>query len=230
MLMAQTILVVDDEPDIIEIVKYNLEKSGYQVATAASGPKAIQAAHAVKPDLIVLDIMLPGMDGLEVCAALRRDFDFPIILLTARDSETDKIVGLEMGADDYVTKPFSPRELLARIKAVLRRAKTNTTPGKCLRVNDLELDPVKHQAKRAGELLPLTAKEFALLEFFMRHAGAALTRASILDHVWGFDYYGDPRTVDVHIRRLREKVETDPHHPQRITTVAGLGYRLEETP
>ena len=226
--MAQTILVVDDEPDIVEVVKYNLERAGYQVLAAGDGPKALQLARSCKPDLIILDIMLPGLDGLDVCAALRRDMDLPIILLTARDSETDKVVGLEMGADDYVTKPFSPRELLARIKAVLRRTKALPALGARLCTGDLELDPVRHRVLRSGVQLDLTAKEFALLELFLRHPGVALSRESILDHVWGFDYYGDPRTVDVHIRRLREKVEPDPRHPRYITTVPGLGYRLEE--
>jgi two-component system, OmpR family, alkaline phosphatase synthesis response regulator PhoP len=228
--MAQKILVVDDEPDIVEIVRYNLEKSGYQVLMAGDGGKALGMARSQHPDLVVLDVMMPGIDGLEVCAILRRETDLPIILLTARDSETDKVVGLEMGADDYLTKPFSPRELLARIKAVLRRTKTVTAGAGAMRSGELELDLVKHEARRCGKPLALTAKEFTLLEFLMQHTGIALARQAILDHVWGYDYYGDPRTVDVHIRRLREKVEADPHQPRLISTVPGLGYRFEELP
>lgn len=225
--MAQTILVVDDEPDILDILRYNLEKAGYQVLTAEDGIKALHLARTSKPDLLVLDIMLPEIDGLDVCATVRRELDLPIILLTARDSETDKIVGLEMGADDYITKPFSPREVLARIKAVLRRAKGSGNTAHHLCFGAVELDVAEHRVLCSGEEVALTSKEFALLEFLMCRPGIALTRQTILDHVWGFDYYGDPRTVDVHIRRLREKIELDPHRPKLIVTVPGLGYRLQ---
>ncbi len=225
--MAQTILIADDERSIIELLQYNLEKSGYEVVVALNGPEAVQAAHRSHPDLAILDITMPGLDGLEVCGKLRHDLGTPVILLTARDTEIDKIVGLEVGADDYVTKPFSPRELVARVKAVLRRAKTPTTaPAARLHVGPLCLDPLTHEARLDGALLALTAKEFLLLEYLMRNADLALSRHAILDHVWGYDFYGDPRTVDVHVRRLREKVEPDPGAPRLIVTVPGVGYKF----
>ena len=225
--MAQTILVVDDEHSIVDVLQYNLEKNGYEVVTAYDGLSAIRLAHRHHPDLAVLDITMPGMDGLEVCGKLRHDLGTPVILLTARDTEIDKIVGLELGADDYVTKPFSPRELVARIKAVLRRVKspTATATGR-LHVGPACLDPLTHEAWVDDQLVELTAKEFSLLEYLMRNAGLALSRHAILDHVWGYDFYGDPRTVDVHIRRLREKVEPDPSAPRLIVTVPGDGYKF----
>lgn len=226
--MAQTILVADDEQSIVDVLQYNLEKNGYEVAVASNGHDAVQLAHRHHPDLAILDISMPGMDGLEVCARLRHDLGTPVILLTARDSEIDKIVGLEVGADDYITKPFSPRELIARIKAVLRRAKSPAaTPSARLHLGSLCLDPLTHEVRQHGTLIPLTTKEFTLLEYLMRNAGLALSRHAILDHVWGYDFYGDPRTVDVHIRRLREKVESDPGNPHLIVTVAGVGYKFQ---
>jgi DNA-binding response OmpR family regulator len=225
--MAQTILVADDEASIIEMLQYNLEKAGYEVVAAADGLEALRAAHRHSPDLAVLDITMPGMDGLELCGRLRLEKNLPVILLTARDSEIDKIVGLEIGADDYVTKPFSPRELIARVKAVLRRAKTaGETPLPRLQAGALCLDVRCHEARLHEQVLPLTAKEFCLLEYLMRNAGIALTRHAILDHVWGYDFYGDARTVDVHIRRLREKVEPNPAAPTFILTVPGVGYKF----
>jgi DNA-binding response OmpR family regulator len=226
--MAQTILVVDDEQSILDLLQYNLEKSGYEVVIANNGIDAIHLAHRHHPDLAILDITMPGMDGLEVCSRLRHELGTPVILLTARDTEVDKIVGLEIGADDYVTKPFSPRELVARIKAVLRRAKTPAaTPATRLHLGSLCLDPLTHEVKLQGAAVNLTAKEFTLLEYLMRNAGLALSRHAILDHVWGYDFYGDPRTVDVHIRRLREKVEPDPGLPRLIVTVPGVGYKFQ---
>ena len=225
--MAQTILVVDDEQSIVDVVQYNLVKCGYEVVTAQNGVQAMQLAHRHNPDLAVLDITMPGMDGLEVCGKLRHELGTPIILLTARDSEVDKIVGLEVGADDYVTKPFSPRELVARIKAVLRRAKTPETQAVArLHSGPLTLDPMTREVVRDGQAICLTSKEFTLLEYLMRNAGLALSRHAILDHVWGYDFYGDPRTVDVHIRRLREKIELDPTKPHLIVTVPSVGYKF----
>jgi DNA-binding response OmpR family regulator len=226
--MAQTILVADDEQSIVDLLQYNLEKGGYEVVVAYNGMDAVKLAHKHRPDLAILDIMMPGMDGLEVCTQLRHGLGTPVILLTARDSEIDKIVGLEIGADDYVTKPFSPRELIARIKAVLRRAKTQSGSGVSnrLQVGLICLDPSTHEVRLDGTPLSLTAKEFALLEYLMRNANLALSRHAILDHVWGYDFYGDPRTVDVHIRRLREKVEQDDTTPKLIVTVPGVGYKF----
>jgi DNA-binding response OmpR family regulator len=226
--MSQTILIADDEQSIVDLLQYNLEKGGYEVVVAFSGTDAVRQAHKHRPDLAILDITMPGMDGLEVCTQLRRELGTPVILLTARDSEIDKIVGLEIGADDYVTKPFSPRELIARIKSVLRRAKTSTfaAPTARLQLGPLCLDSLMHEVCLNDAPLALTAKEFALLEYLMRNANLALSRHAILDHVWGYDFYGDPRTVDVHIRRLREKVETDCGAPRLIVTVPGVGYKF----
>ena len=225
--MAQTILIADDEQSIIDLLQYNLEHAGYEVVVAKDGLEAARLAQRHRPDLAVLDITMPGLDGLEVCTRLRMELGTPVILLTARDSEIDKIVGLEVGADDYVTKPFSPRELLARIKAVLRRSKSaGEAPSTRLQAGPLSLDPSTHEVTLHDALLPLTAKEFTLLEYLLRNAGLALSRHAILDHVWGYDYYGDPRTVDVHIRRLREKVEANPASPKLIVTVPGVGYKL----
>jgi len=226
--MSQTILIADDEQSIVDLLQYNLEKGGYEVVVAFNGTDAVRQAHKHRPDLAVLDITMPGMDGLEVCTQLRHELGTPVILLTARDSEIDKIVGLEIGADDYVTKPFSPRELIARIKSVLRRAKTPASAASIarLQLGPLCLDSLTHEVRLNGALLALTAKEFALLEYLMRNANLALSRHAILDHVWGYDFYGDPRTVDVHIRRLREKVETDCGAPRLIVTVPGVGYKF----
>ncbi|MHB9024565.1 MAG: response regulator transcription factor [Armatimonadota bacterium] len=225
--MAQTILVVDDEQSILDLVQYNLTRSGYEVVTARGGEEALRLAHRCHPDLAVLDINMPGLDGLEVCGKLRHDLGTPVILLTARDSEIDKIVGLELGADDYVTKPFSPRELIARIKAVLRRAKSSSSVTLTkLHIGPVCLDPAQHEVHVNSDAVSLTAKEFCLLEYLMTNAGIALSRHAILDHVWGYDFYGDPRTVDVHVRRLREKVESDPGNPCLIMTVAAVGYKF----
>lgn len=226
--MSQTILVVDDEQSIIDLLQYTLEKAGYEVVVSMNGLEALQLSRQHQPDLAILDITMPGLDGLDLCGKLRHESGPPVILLTARDSEIDKIIGLEVGADDYVTKPFSPRELIARVKAVLRRAKTNHVNAHSeLRSGCLILDPLKHEVRMHGEMIPLTAKEFSLLEYLMRNSGLALSRSAILDHVWGYDFYGDHRTVDVHIRRLREKVETNPADPSAIVTVPGVGYKFQ---
>lgn len=226
--MSQTILVVDDEQSILDLLEYNLERNGYTVVTARNGDEGLRQAHHHHPDLAVLDITMPGMDGLELCGRLRLELGTPVILLTARDSEVEKIVGLEVGADDYVTKPFSPRELMARVKAVLRRAKSPTAAAAAsLHIGPVRLDPGKHEVSLHDTAVNLTAKEFCLLEYLMRNAGLALSRHAILDHVWGYDFYGDPRTVDVHIRRLREKVEPNPAAPSLIVTVPGIGYKFQ---
>lgn len=220
------ILVVDDEVTIRETLQYNLEQEGYDVLTARDGPEALEVARAEKPDLIILDLMLPELDGLSVCRAIRSERDTPIIMLTARTGEMDRIIGLESGADDYVVKPFSLGELLARVRAVLRRAPA-TRRQDVLESGNLHLDLVARRANLGDREVSLTPKEFDLLAALMRNAGAVLSRDLLLTKVWGYDYLGDSRTVDVHIRWLREKIETDPSHPQRILTVRGVGYRFE---
>lgn len=220
------ILVVDDEVTIRETLQYNLEKEGYEVITAADGAEALDMARSGKPDLIVLDLMLPKLDGLSVCRAIRKEQDMPIIMLTARTGEMDKIVGLESGADDYVVKPFSLGELLARIRAVLRRT-PETSRQDVLESGDLRLDLIARRVYIGDDELSLTPKEFDLLAELMRNRGMVLSRDLILTKVWGYDYLGDSRTVDVHIRWLREKIEEDPSNPERILTVRGVGYRFE---
>ncbi len=233
----ETILVVEDEPTLLDTLKYNLVKAGYSVRTAQDGLEALQVARAARPNLILLDLMLPGLDGIEVCRLLRRESDVPIIMLTARDEEIDKVLGLELGADDYVTKPFSLRELLARVKALLRRneaARTRTEVKEqsggakdgLLRVANLILDPNQHRATREGVELNLKPREFDLLAFLMLNQGQVFSREQLLDKVWGYEYVGDSRTVDVHVRWLREKIEVDPSDPHLLETVRGVGYRL----
>lgn len=225
------ILVVDDEPVLLETLRYNLARAGHEVRTAADGLSALAIARREAPDLIVLDVMLPGMDGFEVCRTLRQESPVPILMLTARDEELDKLLGLELGADDYLTKPFSMRELLARVKAMLRRVEMSR-PGagneshRPLRDGDLEVDLVSHGASLAGSPLHLKPKEFDLLAFLMSHRGRAFSRDQLLEQVWGYDYAGDTRTVDVHVRWLREKVEADPSRPELVETVRGVGYRF----
>lgn len=220
------ILVVDDEATIRETVKLNLEKEGYEVVTAADGSDALEKARSEDFDLIILDLMLPELDGLTVCRVIRREQDTPIIMLTARTGEMDKIVGLESGADDYVVKPFSLGELLARVRAVLRRAPTEGRRD-VLEAGDLRLDLIARRATLGGDEIALTPKEFDLLAELVLNKGAVLSRDMVLTRVWGYDYLGDSRTVDVHIRWLREKIEDDPSNPQRIQTVRGVGYRFE---
>jgi DNA-binding response OmpR family regulator len=225
------ILVVDDDATVAEVVARYLERDGFVVETVGDGRVALERALAEPPDLVVLDLMLPGMDGLEVCRRLRALAPVPIVVLTARGQESDRIVGLELGADDYVAKPFSTKELVARVRAVLRRAKgplAGTLPGEP-RVHhdgDLAVDIAARQARLAGEVVALTAREFELLAFLVRHPRRAFRREEILDHVWGYRY-GDTSTVTVHVRRLREKIEPDPANPVRIATVWGVGYRWE---
>ncbi|MBC7250391.1 MAG: response regulator transcription factor [Anaerolineae bacterium] len=232
----QKILVVEDDRTLLETLEYNLNRQGYQVLTVADGLAALQMARQERPDLIVLDVMLPGMDGFEVCRILRREITVPILMLTARDEEVDRVVGLELGADDYLTKPFSMRELLARIKALLRRvrlireelvAENGVAPAERLTFDDLTIDLARCEVLREGMPLSLKPKEYDLLVFLARHRGQVLSRDLILERVWGWDYGGGSRTVDVHVRWLREKIEPDPAHPVRIVTVRGVGYRFE---
>ena len=224
------ILVVEDDPTVSEVVTRYLEREGFVVEVAYDGAVALERALADPPELIVLDLMIPSLDGFEVCRRLRATAPVPVIMLTARGEEADRIVGLELGADDYVSKPFSPRELTARIKAVLRRAggpvADSGGEAALLRAGSLEVDTVAHEARRDGELVSLTSREFDLLVHLMRHPRRAFRREQLLEQVWGFAY-GDTSTVTVHVRRLREKVETDPAAPRHVCTVWGVGYRFE---
>ena len=224
------VLVVEDEQSLREPLVYLLQKEGYDVIEAEDGLKALTAYAEFGADIILLDLMLPGMSGNEVCRNIRTTSQVPIIMLTAKDSEIDKVVGLELGADDYVTKPYSSRELIARIKAVLRRGiADNDAHGDLdvVSVGPIKLDTARHQATINGSLVGLPLKEFELLEFLMRNAGRVLTRSQLIDRVWGGDYFGDTKTLDVHIKRLRSKIEADPANPVLIQTIRGLGYKLE---
>lgn len=231
--MAKKILVVDDEKPISDIVKFNLEKEGYEVVTAYDGEEAVQKVESEAPDLILLDLMLPKIDGLEVARQVRRKHDTPIIMLTAKDSEIDKVLGLELGADDYVTKPFSNRELVARVKANLRRQVSNANAQATeeaanneITVGDLIIEPDAYMVTKRDEKIELTHREFELLFYLARHIGQVMTREHLLQTVWGYDYFGDVRTVDVTVRRLREKIEDDPSHPEWLVTRRGVGYYL----
>ncbi|QPC24743.1 response regulator YycF [Lacticaseibacillus paracasei] len=231
--MAKKILVVDDEKPISDIVKFNLDKEGYDVVTAYDGEEALKKVEAESPDLILLDLMLPKIDGLEVARQIRKEHDTPIIMLTAKDSEIDKVLGLELGADDYVTKPFSNRELVARVKANLRRTASSNAASneedevnKELEVGDLTIHPDAYTVSKRGENIELTHREFELLHYLARHLGQVMTREHLLQTVWGYDYFGDVRTVDVTVRRLREKIEDNPSHPEWLVTRRGVGYYL----
>lgn len=228
--MSLKILVVDDEEPIAEILKFNLENEGYQVIIAHDGNKAIELAEKEDPDLILLDLMLPGKDGNEVCREIRKTKSMPIIMLTAKDSEIDKVLGLELGADDYVTKPFSNREVIARVKANLRRqqraAEETETTKKEIHIGNLTIHPEAYSVSRNGEHIDLTHREFELFYYLARHIGQVMTREDLLETVWGYDYFGDVRTVDVTVRRLREKIEEDPSNPMWIVTRRGVGYYL----
>ena len=224
--MVSTILVVDDEVSLVDSIRFLLEQNGFRVLAASTGPEGLQRALQERPDLVLLDVMLPGQDGFEVCRSLRsQGFRQPVLLLTARDEEIDSVLGLELGADDYITKPFRHRELLARIKAHLRRGNQTQSPE--LRSAGLELLPERREAFLEGRRLDLTPREFQLLQYFMEHARKALSRERILESVWGYDYDGEARVVNVTIQRLRDKLEADPGQPQRIVTVRGVGYKLE---
>ncbi len=227
-LLAARILVVDDEPPIVDVLVYNLRLANYEVVVARDGEEALVAARRDKPDLIVLDLMLPRLDGLEVCRALRRDQDVPIIMLTARDSEVDRVVGLELGADDYVVKPFSVRELMARIKTVLRRsmAPSAAPQGAALHAGSLAVDPASREARWGDTQLELTTLEFDLLLVLVRHAGQVLSREQLVQQVWGYDYFGDLRAVDAAVKRLRSKLRGAAPEAEVIETLRGVGYKL----
>lgn len=233
--MNNKILVVDDEEHILTLIKFNLEQAGFQVVTAIDGDEALQKATDEKPELIVLDLMLPKKDGMEVCKELRLQRNTtPILMVTAKDDEFDKVLGLELGADDYMTKPFSPREVVARVKAILRRSKITETPVETndetdtIIIADLKILPEYYEAYFQGQILELTPKEFELLLYLTKNKGRVLTRDQLLSAVWNYDFAGDTRIVDVHISHLREKIEHDSKKPQYIKTIRGLGYKLEE--
>ncbi|CAN5785999.1 MAG: response regulator transcription factor [Actinomycetota bacterium] len=222
------ILVVEDEESFSDPLSYMLTKEGYDVAVAANGPDALTEFDRNGADLVLLDLMLPGLSGVDVCRALRLRSTVPVIMLTAKDSEVDKVVGLEIGADDYVTKPYSGRELLARIKAVLRRlSEPDELLPSTVESGPVRMDVERHTVSVGGEAVPMPLKEFELLEMLLRNAGRVLTRGQLIDRVWGSDYVGDTKTLDVHVKRLRAKIEPDPGNPQHIVTVRGLGYKFD---
>ncbi|WP_371018367.1 response regulator transcription factor [Pseudalkalibacillus sp. JSM 102089] len=235
--MAQKILVVDDEISILTLLQFNLEQAGYEVVTAENGAEALEVVVEEKPNCIILDLMLPEMDGLEVCKELRqRHIHTPVLMLTAKDDEFDKVLGLELGADDYMTKPFSPREVVARIKAILRRVKqleeskaaSQMEESEKIQVGELEVYPNNYEAFFQEEIMEVTPKEFELLVYLLRHKGRVLTREQLLSAVWNYDFVGDTRIVDVHVSHLREKIEQNTRKPEYIKTIRGLGYKLEE--
>ncbi|SDI49306.1 response regulator YycF [Natribacillus halophilus] len=228
--MNEKILVVDDEQPIADILEFSLQKEGFKIEVAYDGTEALEKVHEFVPDLILLDIMLPNKDGMEVCREVRKKYDMPIIMLTAKDSEIDKVLGLELGADDYVTKPFSTRELLARVKANIRRLQvvpeTERQNTDIKHIGDLTIDPEAYLVRKRGDPIELTHREFELIHYLGRHIGQVMSREHLLQAVWGYDYFGDVRTVDVTIRRLREKVEDNPSYPAWIVTRRGVGYYL----
>ncbi len=232
--MVEKIMVVEDELTLQETIAYNLKHQGYEVITSGNGLEAIKKATENKPDLIILDVMLPGADGFEVCRQIRKEMNMPILMLTARTDEIDRVVGLEVGADDYLTKPFSMRELIARVKAMLRRMHmiteikdSNAAIKQVFNFENLIINEIRHEATLDGSNLPLSPKEFDLLLFLAKNKGKMLSREYILEKVWGWEYIGDSRSVDVHVRWLREKIEADPKKPNRIITVRGSGYIFE---
>ena len=222
------VLIVEDEAPLAETIAYNLREEGYKVCMAADGIGALDTFRREKPDLILLDVMLPGMDGVEVCRLIRRESDLPILMLTAKSREMDKVIGLEVGADDYITKPFGMAELIARIRAALRRSRRESKKAEVLSGHGVELDIARHSASINGREIVLRPKEFDLLRVLMTNRGRVIERSALLDRVWGEDEYIDPGTVDVHIRRLREKVEDNPSKPDRILTVRSVGYKFAE--
>ncbi len=225
----ELVLVVDDEKTLVKALSFNLEKEGFRVDQAYDGEEALRKVFEIKPDIVVLDLMLPEVDGFEVCRRIRKKLDVPIIMLTARGEDIDKVLGLELGADDYLTKPFNSRELVARIKAILRRSTVRDEESKKqIQIGDLQVDLLQHRVRMGSREVNLTSKEFALLGFLASNAGNVYSREQLLEQVWGYDYYGDVRTVDVHIRHLREKLENDPGNPELIITVWGTGYKIRE--
>lgn len=222
------VLVVEDETSYSEALSYVLRKEGFDVAVAETGPDAVAEFERAGADIILLDLMLPGLSGTEVCRHIRQTSSVPIIMVSAKDTEVDKVVGLELGADDYVTKPYSPRELVARIRAVLRRGvPDDIDDGAALETGRIRMDVERHLVTVDGEKIQLPLKEFELLEYFLRNVGRVLTRGQLIDRVWGADYVGDTKTLDVHVKRLRSKIEADPANPVALTTVRGLGYKLD---
>ncbi|MEO6885502.1 MAG: response regulator transcription factor [Jatrophihabitantaceae bacterium] len=221
------VLIVEDEESVAQPLAYLLRREGFDVGVAGTGPQGLAEFDHHGADIVLLDLMLPGMNGTEVLRELRRRGPVPVIMVTARDAEVDRVVGLELGADDYVTKPYSTRELLARIRAVLRRRDTDDTPDTLLQSGRIRMDVERHQVNLDGQEVPLPLKEFALLEYLLRNPGRVLTRTQLIDRVWGADYVGDTKTLDVHIKRLRGKIETDPANPRHLLTIRGLGYKLQ---
>ena len=228
-----TVLIIEDEESFIDALEVGLRREGFVTRVAKDGPEALSLFDAVQPDLVLLDLMLPGMSGIDVCRQIRLKSRTPVIMVTAKDSELDTVVGLEVGADDYVTKPYRLRELVARMRAVLRRAphaSVTSMSEEVLEVGDIRLDVARHELTVRGEQVPLPRKEFELLEALMANAGRVLTREALLDQVWGTDYVGDTKTLDVHVKRLRGKIETDTARPSLLTTIRGVGYRFESSP
>ena len=229
----ERILIVEDEDSLAESVRYNLDREGFAVTVAPDGRSALERFGELPPDLVLLDLMLPQLSGLDVCRAIRRESTVPIIMLTAKDAEADKVAGLELGADDYVTKPFSMRELISRVRANLRRAAVggeDETGSDVMRAGPIEMDVARHEVSIRGRSVTLPPKEFELLEALLSRKGRLLTRDYLIDTVWGSDYFGDTKTLDVHIKRLRQKIERDPHRPLHLQTVRGLGYKYVEEP
>jgi two-component system response regulator RegX3 len=224
-----SILVVEDEESLADSIRYNLEREGYAVQIVGDGRLGLDKFRSDGPSLVILDLMLPEMSGLDVCRSIREESDVPIIMVTAKDSEADKVAGLELGADDYVTKPFSMRELVSRVRANLRRARTApraSTEDELLRGGPVEMDVARHETLVRGQRIDLPPKEFALLELLLIRKGRLLTRDFLIEEVWGADYYGDTKTLDVHVKRIRQKIEEEPHHPAHLITVRGLGYKF----
>jgi two-component system, OmpR family, response regulator RegX3 len=225
--LGERILIVEDEASLADSVRYNLEREGYIVTVAEDGREALERFRAESPALVILDLMLPEVSGLDLCRTIRSESDVPIIMVTAKDSEADKVAGLELGADDYVTKPFSVRELLSRVRALLRRTGSRDSVAEDVLIGGpVSMDVLRHEVLVAGEATSFPPKEFELLETFLRRKGRLLTREFLIEEVWGPDYYGDTKTLDVHVKRLRKKVETNPHDPNHLLTVRGLGYKF----
>lgn len=224
------VLIVEDEPTLVDTLQYTLTQEGFEVVTAEDGESALRLVEAEGPDLVVLDLMLPRLSGTEVCRRIRAQSALPIVMLTAKDAEVDRVLGLELGADDYVTKPFSMRELTARIRAVLRRGLVAEEPeeDEALEAGGVRVDPARHEVTVNGESVTLPPKEFALLELLVRNTGRVLTREVLIDRLWGADYVGDTKTLDVHIKRLRRRIETDPQNPRLLLTVRGVGYKFAD--
>ncbi|MEX0874987.1 MAG: response regulator transcription factor [Actinomycetota bacterium] len=224
------VLIVEDEPALADSIRYGLEREGYECTVLADGIRAVDFVRSWRPDLVLLDLMLPGMPGTDVCREIRRIGNVPIVMVTAKDTEADKVLGLELGADDYITKPFSMRELIARVRAVLRRIGVMPEPddrATAVSAGPVDMDTERHEVRVHGDVVDMPPKEFALLEVLLRRAGKLVTREALIAQVWGEDYYGDTRTLDVHVKRIRAKIEDDPRSPRHVRTVRGLGYRFE---